>query len=87
MQRRNLEPSNKPPPGWFHRHLSKIRKRLPEGVRHRFRDLNKEPPAERTTVTFKKFDTSGKSPAYLHHRKNFRACAGKPAAGFLIWIF
>jgi hypothetical protein len=28
------------------------------------------------------FDTSGKSPAYLHHRKNFRARAGKPAAGF-----
>jgi hypothetical protein len=30
----------------------------------------------------KKFDRSGKSPAYLHHRKNFRARAGKPAAGF-----
>jgi hypothetical protein len=29
-----------------------------------------------------KFDTSGKSPAYLHHRKNCRARAGKPAAGF-----
>jgi hypothetical protein len=29
------------------------------------------------------FDTSGKSPAYLHHRKNFEARAGKPAAGFL----
>src|SRR5450759_3003223 len=28
-------------------------------------------------------DTSGKSPAYHHHRKNFRARAGKPAAGFL----
>jgi hypothetical protein len=27
-------------------------------------------------------DTSGKSPAYLHHRKNFKARAGKPAAGF-----
>jgi hypothetical protein len=25
---------------------------------------------------------SGKSPAYLHHRKNFKARAGKPAAGF-----
>jgi hypothetical protein len=28
------------------------------------------------------FDTSGKSPAYLHHRKNRKARAGKPAAGF-----
>jgi hypothetical protein len=28
------------------------------------------------------FDTSGKSPAYLHHRKNSQARAGKPAAGF-----
>jgi len=28
------------------------------------------------------FDTSGKSPAYLHHRKNSKARAGKPAAGF-----
>jgi hypothetical protein len=44
--------------------------------------LNKEPPAERTTATFKKFDTSGKSRAYLHHSKNFKARAGKPAAGF-----
>lgn len=31
---------------------------------------------------FKTFDTSGKSPAYLHHRKNSKARAGKPAAGF-----
>jgi hypothetical protein len=30
----------------------------------------------------KEFDTSGKSPAYLHHRKNFRARAGKLVAGF-----
>jgi hypothetical protein len=29
-----------------------------------------------------KFDTSGKSPAYLHHRKNSKARAGKSAAGF-----
>jgi hypothetical protein len=28
------------------------------------------------------FDTSGKSPAYLHHRKNFRARARRLAAGF-----
>jgi hypothetical protein len=28
-------------------------------------------------------DTSGKSPAYLHHRKNFGARAGKLVAGFL----
>jgi hypothetical protein len=28
-------------------------------------------------------DTSGKSPAYHHHRKNFKARAGKLAAGFL----
>jgi hypothetical protein len=26
----------------------------------------------------------GKSPAYAHHRKNFKARAGKPVAGFLI---
>jgi hypothetical protein len=25
----------------------------------------------------------GKSPAYAHHRKNFKARAGKPVAGFL----
>ncbi|CAN0479072.1 unnamed protein product, partial [Phaeothamnion confervicola] len=31
---------------------------------------------------FNTFDTSGKSPAYLHHRKNSKARAGKPAAGF-----
>jgi hypothetical protein len=31
---------------------------------------------------FNTFDTSGKSPAYCHHRKNSRARAGKPAAGF-----
>jgi hypothetical protein len=30
---------------------------------------------------------SGKSPAYLHHRKNFlKARAGEPAAGFFIRI-
>jgi hypothetical protein len=28
-------------------------------------------------------DRSGKSPAYHHHRKNFRARAGKLVAGFL----
>jgi hypothetical protein len=26
----------------------------------------------------------GKSPAYAHHRKNFKARAGKPVAGFLM---
>jgi hypothetical protein len=31
----------------------------------------------------KKLATSGKSPAYVHHRKN-SARAGKPVAGFLI---
>jgi hypothetical protein len=31
----------------------------------------------------KGFDTSGKSPAYLHHRRNQKARAGKSAAGFL----
>lgn len=30
----------------------------------------------------KTFDTSGKSPAYLHHRENSKARAGKPAAVF-----
>jgi hypothetical protein len=30
----------------------------------------------------KRFDTSGKSPAYLHRRKIFKARAGKPVAGF-----
>jgi hypothetical protein len=40
------------------------------------------PPLDGSDLLPKKFDTSGKSPAYLHHRKNFRARAGKPAAGF-----
>jgi hypothetical protein len=31
----------------------------------------------------KEFDTSGKSRAYSHRRKNFKACAGKSVAGFL----
>ena len=54
--------------------------------RRRFRDLNRGVGGEDRRPLSKKFDTSGKSPAYLHHRKNFRARAGKPAAGFLIWI-
>jgi hypothetical protein len=33
----------------------------------------------------KKFDTSGKSLAYHHRRKNFKARAGKLAAGFFVW--
>jgi hypothetical protein len=35
-----------------------------------------------SSATFNTFDTSGKSPAYLHHRNNTKARAGKPAAGF-----
>jgi hypothetical protein len=33
----------------------------------------------------KEIDTSGKSPAYVQHRKNSKARAGKPVAGFLMW--
>jgi hypothetical protein len=34
----------------------------------------------------KEFDTSGKSPTYIHQRKIFqKARAGKPAAGVFIW--
>jgi hypothetical protein len=85
METRNPEPSNKPPPRWFRRHLSRIPKRLPESVRRQFRDLNNEASAGKATAASEKsFDTSGKSPAYRHHRKNIRARAGKPAAGFLI---
>jgi hypothetical protein len=43
--------------------------------------------AESGVGTSVEFDTSGKSPAYLHHRKNFRAGAGKPAAGILITCY
>jgi hypothetical protein len=39
-------------------------------------------PASGSAATLKKFDTSGKSPAHIQHRKNWRARAGKPAAGF-----
>jgi hypothetical protein len=84
MDPRNLGPGNKSPPRWFRRHLLKIPERLPKSVRRRFRDLNKEALAGKATAAPEKsFDTSGKSPAYPHHRKNFRARAGKPAAGFL----
>ena len=38
--------------------------------------------SDRRRSIWKKFDTSGKSPAYLHHRKKFRARAEKLAAGF-----
>jgi hypothetical protein len=41
----------------------------PENPRRRFRDLIRSVGARSTAN--KKFDTSGKSPAYLHHRKNF----------------
>jgi hypothetical protein len=34
----------------------------------------------------RRFDTSGKSPAYLHHRKNSKARAGRPAAGFSLGL-
>jgi hypothetical protein len=40
------------------------------------------PPLDGSELLPKKFDTSGKSPVYLHHRKNFEARAGKSAAGF-----
>jgi hypothetical protein len=36
------------------------------------RSKAKKQSSRRRTI-WKKFDTSGKSPAYLHHRKNFRA--------------
>jgi hypothetical protein len=49
----------------------------------RSRDLIRIMLADRSAVTAKEFDTSGKSPAYLHHRKKFGARAGKSAAGFL----
>ncbi|WP_154072590.1 hypothetical protein [Bradyrhizobium erythrophlei] len=45
------------------------------------RSKAKKQSSRRRTI-WKKFDSSGKSPAYLHHRKNFRARAGKLAAGF-----
>jgi hypothetical protein len=45
------------------------------------RSKAKKQSSRRRTI-WKKFDTSGKSPAYLHHRKNFGARAGKLAAGF-----
>jgi hypothetical protein len=39
--------------------------------------------AKSSSATFKTFDTSGKSPAYLHHRKNSKSPRrGNPAAGF-----
>jgi hypothetical protein len=64
MEPGKLKPSNKPAPGWFRRRLSKIPKRLPESVRRRFRDLNKETLEGRQRPLPKSFDTSGKSPAY-----------------------
>jgi hypothetical protein len=46
---------------------------------------NVQPPDVRRIVRRRVgyLDTSGKSPAYHHHRKNFKARAGKLAAGFL----
>jgi hypothetical protein len=44
--------------------------------------LNKETLEGRRRPLPKSFDTSSKSPAYTQYRKNFRARAGKPAAGF-----
>jgi hypothetical protein len=35
----------------------------------------------------KRFDTSGKSPAYLHHRKNFKARAGNRSRAFSLGEF
>jgi len=37
---------------------------------------------EDRSASFKTFDTSGKSPAYLHHRKNSKARAGETGRGF-----
>lgn len=42
LEPRSLELSNKPPTRWFRRRLLEIPTRLPENVRRRFRDLNKE---------------------------------------------
>ena len=48
----------------------------------RFRDSIEQAPRKNRRSPQKCFDKSGKSPAYLHHRKNFIARAGKPVAGF-----
>jgi hypothetical protein len=50
-------------------------------VRHHQGSSHAAPPDYRV-VADEKFDTSGKSPAYVQHRKKFYARAGKPAAGF-----
>jgi hypothetical protein len=56
------------------------RGRGPFNVRARRGSL---PPPDGAAPSSIKFDTSGKSPAYLYRRKKFKARAGKLAAGFL----
>jgi hypothetical protein len=82
-----LAPSGKSPAYVQHRKNSKARAGNGRGL---FRSNRAFRPCEGQTEEAirspsnepKKFDTSGKSPAYLHHRKNFRARAGKLASGF-----
>jgi hypothetical protein len=48
----------------------------------RHREEQSEEAIQSSPNDLEKFDTSGKSPAYLHHRKNFGVRAEKLAAGF-----
>jgi hypothetical protein len=41
-------------------------------------------PARSAAAAKKEFDTSGKSPAYLHHRKNCKSPRRETGSGFFI---
>jgi hypothetical protein len=67
------------------RHLSRLRKRLPaQDSRRQFKDLIRKALADRSAATPNEFDTSGKSPAYLHHRRILKP-APKIGRGLFFW--